>query len=95
MLCLHGLPASATAVNDAGTIGTAVDSTIPVNPAPGQKRLVRIGWNNVKGLQDGNSPETLGGYDYEYLSYLAQHANWDCQFVYGTFLCPGTKTPDR
>ena len=85
MLCLHGLPASATAVNDAGTIGTAVDSTIPVNPAPGQKRLVRIGWNNVKGLQDGNSPETLGGYDYEYLSYLAQHANWDCQFVYGTF----------
>jgi signal transduction histidine kinase/CheY-like chemotaxis protein len=82
-LCLflgHGLPVSAAAVTetDAPTITTA--------PAPaGTKRPVRVGWNNVKGLQDGNSPETLGGYDYEYLAYISQHANWDCQFVYGTF----------
>ena len=27
-------------------------------------RTVRVGWYEAKGLQDGTSPETLGGYNY-------------------------------
>ena len=48
-------------------------------------RTVRVGWYEAKGLQDGTSPETLGGYNYEYLVRIAQHANWQYEFIFDNF----------
>ncbi len=47
------------------------------------KRLVRVGWFETPGLQDGQTPETVGGYNYEYLVKIAQYENWTYQFVFG------------
>ena len=88
LLCIHGMPVYAAAEPEAQAAAAVTEVTpgpASDHPAPGQKRLVRIGWNIVKGLQDGNSPENMGGYNYDYLAYISQHANWECQFVYGTF----------
>lgn len=52
---------------------------------PTVTRTVRVGWDPVRGVHDGNSADTMGGYEYEYLIRIAQLAHWDYQFVYGDF----------
>jgi len=45
-------------------------------------KTVKVGWYESAGLQDGQSDEDLGGYNYEYLCRIAQYAGWDLEFVY-------------
>ncbi|MDD4083585.1 MAG: transporter substrate-binding domain-containing protein [Sphaerochaetaceae bacterium] len=45
-------------------------------------KTVKVGWYESSGLQDGQSDEDLGGYNYEYLCRIAQYAGWDLEFVY-------------
>jgi len=47
-------------------------------------KTVKVGWFLKAGIQDGQSDEDLGGYNYEYLCRIAQYANWDLDFEYGT-----------
>ena len=46
---------------------------------------VRVGWYPSAGLQDGQKDEDLGGYNFEYLSKIAQYAGWKYEFVYDTW----------
>ena len=46
---------------------------------------VRIGWYTTAGIQNGDSPDNIGGYNYEYLSKIAQYENWNLKFVFGTW----------
>ena len=40
---------------------------------PSPVKTVRVGWYTTAGIQNGNSPERIGGYNYEYLSKIAQY----------------------
>ena len=48
-------------------------------------KKVRIGWYPTAGLQNGTDVSSLGGYNYEYISKIAQYENWECEFVFGTW----------
>ena len=48
-------------------------------------KTVRIGWYPAPGLQDGTTPDSLSGFNYEYLMRIAQYANWDYEFIFGDF----------
>ena len=50
-----------------------------------QEKTVRVGWYPSPGLQDGDSTEPLGGFNYEYLMRIAQYTNWNYTFVFGDF----------
>lgn len=52
---------------------------------PSPVKTVRVGWYKTAGIQNGNSPERIGGYNYEYLSKIAQYENWNLEFVFGTW----------
>lgn len=49
----------------------------------GTRRLVRVGWYEAPGMEDGHSADALGGYNYEYLVKIAQYEDWDYEFVFG------------
>ncbi len=45
-------------------------------------KVVRIGWYDAPGLQNGDSEDSLGGYNYEYLKMIQSYTNWDLEFVF-------------
>ena len=48
-----------------------------------EAKTVRVGWYPAPGLQDGDDAASLGGYNYEYLSKIAQYEDWNCVFIFG------------
>lgn len=46
---------------------------------------VRVGWYTAAGMQDGADVSSLGGYNYEYLSKIAQYADWQLEYVFGSW----------
>lgn len=50
-----------------------------------QQKTVRVGWYAIAGMQNGTSPEEIGGYNYEYLNKIAQYENWHLEFVFGSW----------
>jgi signal transduction histidine kinase/ActR/RegA family two-component response regulator len=50
-----------------------------------QQKTVHVGWYSAAELQTGSTPETLGGYNYEYLCKIAQYTGWKYEFVFGTW----------
>ncbi len=50
-----------------------------------QAKTVRVGWYDAPGLQNGTDPDSLSGFNYEYLVRIAQYANWQYEFVFGDF----------
>jgi len=60
--------------------------TLPVAaqdvPAP---KLVKVGWDNIPGLEDRLPDGTPAGYNYEYLSKIKQYTNWQFEFVFCTW----------
>ncbi|MEG1805494.1 MAG: transporter substrate-binding domain-containing protein, partial [Clostridia bacterium] len=44
-------------------------------------QIVKVGWFQIEGLQEGDSDKTRGGYCYEYLQTLANYANFKYEFV--------------
>jgi ABC-type amino acid transport substrate-binding protein len=49
------------------------------------QRVVRVGWYEAPGLQEGTSADNLSGFNYEYLVRIAQYADWQYDFVFGDF----------
>jgi ABC-type amino acid transport substrate-binding protein len=45
--------------------------------------VVEVGWYNEAGMQDGTTPETIGGYNYEYLAMIAQYTGWTYHYTFG------------
>ena len=66
---------------------TLVDAIIGLKraEAANQTKMVRVGWYEVPGLQEGTDTQALGGYNYEYLAKIAQYANWNYEFVFCTW----------
>ena len=78
----------------------------PGTDVPG---VIRVGYLNNPGFLEKKSDGTYDGYMYSYLNEIAQYANWDYEFVYGTsaeltakledgeidLLCAYTRTPER
>ena len=57
----------------------------PASAASPERKTVRVGWYLAEGLQNGTDAASVSGYNYEYLSKIAQYTNWDYEFVYGTW----------
>ena len=53
--------------------------------SPNDKKIVRVGWYQAPGLQEGSDPASLRGFNYEYLGLIAQHVNWQYEFVFDNF----------
>ena len=51
------------------------------NTPAAERKIVRVGWYIVPGLQD-RLDGTPGGYNYEYLAKLKQYTNWEYEFIY-------------
>ena len=71
--------------------------------------VVRVGYLNNPGFLEKKPDGTYDGYMYSYLNEIAQYANWEYEFIYGTnaeltaklesgeidLLCAYTRTPER
>ena len=57
---------------------------MPVN-ADEERELVRIGYVLGEGYQEGKAEEYKSGYGYEYYPKLSYYANWEYEYVYGSF----------
>lgn len=44
--------------------------------------IIRVGWYNMPGFQEGDSVENISGYNYEYLKKISQFAGWKYEFVF-------------
>jgi signal transduction histidine kinase/ABC-type amino acid transport substrate-binding protein/ActR/RegA family two-component response regulator len=53
--------------------------------AANDKKLVRVGWYQAPGIQEGTDAAALRGFNYEYLGLIAQHTDWQYEFVFGNF----------
>jgi signal transduction histidine kinase/ActR/RegA family two-component response regulator len=51
----------------------------------GTSTVVEVGWYNEAGMQDGTTPETIGGYNYEYLAMIAQYTGWTYHYTFGNW----------
>ena len=57
---------------------------VGANGADGHK-IVRVGWYDAPGLQEGTNADSLSGFNYEYLLRIAQYTDWKYEFVFGDF----------
>ncbi|MCR4956921.1 MAG: transporter substrate-binding domain-containing protein [Lachnospiraceae bacterium] len=48
-------------------------------------RTVKVAWYNLDGMQEGESDNTLSGYNYEYLETLSLYTGWKYEYVYGNW----------
>ena len=53
--------------------------------------VVEVGWYSEAGMQDGMTPETIGGYNYEYLAMIAQYTGWTYHYTFGDWADLETK----
>jgi signal transduction histidine kinase/BarA-like signal transduction histidine kinase len=51
----------------------------------GSALKVKVGWYVEAGMQDGTRVEDLGGYNFEYLSKIAQYEGWNYEYHFGTW----------
>ncbi len=49
------------------------------------KRVVRVGWFESEGIHKKDSEGNYFGYDYEFLTAIAQHANWEYEYYEGSW----------
>ncbi|MDO4503075.1 MAG: transporter substrate-binding domain-containing protein, partial [Coriobacteriia bacterium] len=49
------------------------------------QKTVRLGYVNVEGYEEGGPDEPKQGFGYEYFQKISYYANWDYEYVYGTF----------
>lgn len=55
------------------------------NTSTEDSKIVRIGWYNMNGFQNGDDIESLYGYNYEYYMELSQYTGWQYEFVFGNW----------
>lgn len=51
----------------------------------GERKIVRVGYESVAGYEEGLEGEHKTGFGYEYLQKVSYYADWDYEYVYGTF----------
>ena len=57
----------------------------PAQASSYEPKTVRVGYLIYAGFQDGTEGNPKSGYGYEYLQELAYQANWQYEYVYGSF----------
>jgi len=61
------------------------DEKINENTDDTDQKIVRVGWYNMNGFQNGETIDELYGYNYEYYMELAQYTGWKYEFVFGNW----------